>query len=111
MYLSRELAHKRVTDLETFWNKSLWVEIKVNRDIYLIVFVLFSTDCRHPFLRFSQKYRKALGTTNDIIILGDINEDLFNPNMHNLKDVLPINSLHNTIAEPTRQLALLDSIS
>ena len=53
---------------------------------------------------------KALDTTNNIIILGDMNEDLFNPNMHNLKDVLLINSLHNIIAESTRQLALLDPI-
>ena len=30
--------------------------------------------------------------------------------MHNLKDDLLLNSLHNTIAEPTRQLALLDPI-
>ena len=28
--------------------------------------------------------------------------------MHNLKDVLLINSFHYIIAEPTRQLALLD---
>ena len=36
MYLSHELAHERVTVLETFWNESLCVEIKVNWDIYLI---------------------------------------------------------------------------
>ena len=36
-----------------------------------------------------------------------MNEDLLNPNMHNLKDVLLLNSLHNIISEPTRQLALL----
>ena len=35
MYLSCELAHTRIIGLETFWNESLWVEIKVNRDIYL----------------------------------------------------------------------------
>ena len=39
-----------------------------------------------------------------------MNEVLFNSNRHNLKDVLLINSLHNIIAEPTRQLALLDPI-
>ena len=44
------------------------------------------------------------------MILGDMNEDLLNPNMHNLKDVLLLNSLHNIISEPTRQLALLDPI-
>ena len=39
-----------------------------------------------------------------------MNEGLFNPNMHHLKDVLLLNSLHNIISEPTRQLALLDPI-
>ena len=39
-----------------------------------------------------------------------MNEDLLNPNMHNLKDVLLLNALHNIISEPTRQLALLDPI-
>ena len=33
MYLPCELAHTRILGLETFWNESLWVEIKVNRDI------------------------------------------------------------------------------
>ena len=39
-----------------------------------------------------------------------MNEDLLNPNIHNLKDVLLLNSLHNIISEPTRQLALLDPL-
>ena len=40
-----------------------------------------------------------------------MNEDLLNPNMHNLKVFLLLNSLHNIISEPTRQLALLDPIT
>ena len=36
MYLSCGLAPTRVIDLVTFWNESLWVEIKVNRESYLI---------------------------------------------------------------------------
>ena len=51
---------------------------------------------------------KAPDTTNNIVILGDMNEDLLNPNMHNLKEVLLLNSIYKTISEPTRQLALLD---
>ena len=39
-----------------------------------------------------------------------MNEDLLNPRLHNLKDVLLLNSLQNIIDEPTRQLALLDPI-
>ena len=53
---------------------------------------------------------KALDTTNNIIILGDIKEGLLNPNMHNLKDILLLNYLHNIISERTGQLALLDPI-
>ena len=43
-------------------------------------------------------------------MLGDVNEDLLNPNMHNLKNVLLPNFLHNAIIKLTRQLALLDPI-
>ena len=53
---------------------------------------------------------KALDFTNSIILLGDMNEDLLNPNMHNLKDVLLLNSLQNIIFHQTRQLSLLDPI-
>ena len=60
------------------------------------------------FDSLNKNIEKALDITNDKIILGDINEDLLNPDMHNLKDVLLLNSLHNIISEPTRQLALLD---
>ena len=62
------------------------------------------------FDSLSKNIEKNLDITNNIIILGDMNEDLLNRNMHNLKDVLLLNSLHNIITEPTLQLALLDPI-
>ena len=37
-----------------------------------------------------------------------MNEDLLNPRLHNLKDVLLLNSLQNIIGEPTRQPVLFD---
>ena len=93
--------------METFWNESLWVEIKVNRDIYLIgLFYSPRTADAIFFDSLNKNIEKALDITNNIIILGDMNEDLLNPNMHNLKDVLLLKSLHNIISEPTRQLAL-----
>ena len=36
VYLSHELVHKRRLDLEGYWNESIWVEIKVHRQVYLI---------------------------------------------------------------------------
>ena len=62
------------------------------------------------FDSLNKNIEKALDITNDIIILGEMNADLLYPNMHNLQDVLLLNSLHNIISEPSRQLALLDPI-
>ena len=42
--------------------------------------------------------------------LGDTNEDLLNPNVHSLKDILILNSLKNVISQPKRQHTLLDPI-
>ena len=68
--------------------------IKVNRDIYLTgLFYSPRTADALFFDSLNKSIEKALDTTNNMIILGDMNEDLFNPNMHNLKDVLLINSL------------------
>ena len=107
MYLSCRLAHSRMIDLETSWNESIWVEIKLNRESYLIgLFYSPRTADAVFFDALNKNIEKALDITNNIIILGDMNEDLFNPNMHHLKDVLLLNSLHNIISEPTHQLAL-----
>ena len=42
----------------------------------------------------------------NIIIVGHQNEDLLNPNMYNLRNLL----LFSIISEPTRQLAILDPV-
>ena len=41
---------------------------------------------------------------NDILLAGDLNEDLMNPNLHHLKDVIarPINDMSKMINLPTR---------
>ena len=49
-------------------------------------------------------------SSKNLIIVGDLNEDLLNSNYHNLKNVLIENSLHNIISEPTRGRSLLDPI-
>ena len=46
----------------------------------------------------------------NIILIGDLNEDLLNENYHNLRDILLSNSLQNVINVPTRETALLDPI-
>ena len=111
VYLSYELVNKRRLDLEGNWNESIWAEIKVNRQIYLIgTFYSPRTSDANFFDSLNKNIEKALDITNNVIIVGDMNEDLLNPNVHNLKDILILNSLNNVISEPTRQHALLDPI-
>ena len=75
MYFSSELAYTRIIGLETFWNESLWVEIKVNRDICLIsLFYSPRTADTIFFDSLNKNIEKALVITNNIIILGDMNE-------------------------------------
>ena len=53
---------------------------------------------------------KAYDLSKNIIILGDLNEDLFNDSFQNFRDQILLNSLRNTINVATRQFALLDPI-
>ena len=65
---------------------------------------------RHRFFyNINQNIDKALDTTNNIILIRDMNEDLRNHNMHNLKDVLLLNSRLTIIAEPLPKLAAVRS--
>ena len=105
LYLSYGLADARILDLETFWNELIWVEIKLNRESYLVG-LFYSTRPADTFYDAlnKKKIEKAQDIINNIIILGDINEDLLNPNIHHLKDVLLPSSLLNIIYKPTRQI-------
>ena len=35
VYINNDLLHKRRHDLEIFWEESVWVEIKINKQQYL----------------------------------------------------------------------------
>ena len=110
MCLSCGFAHTRIIDLETFWNESLRVEIKVNRECYLIGLFYSPRTADVIFIdALNKNIEKALDITNNIITLGNMNEDLLNPNTHNLKDILLLHSLHNIKSEPTCQLAFMQT--
>ena len=62
------------------------------------------------FNNFDTNIEKTLEVTKNLILAGDLNEDLLNPNYHNLRDIMLINSLQSVIANPTKQDAILDPI-
>ena len=60
MYLSCELAHKRILGLETFWNESLWVEIKVNKKLSHWFILSPTYDRPYLFYALNKNIEKAL---------------------------------------------------
>ena len=111
IYINSNLAHERIDVLEIFWDESIWIKLKQNSQFYLFgIFYSPKTSDKSFFERLNQNLETALDITKDVVIMGDLNEDMLNPNNHNLKNVLLMNSLNNIIAEPTRGRALLDPI-
>ena len=111
VYLSNDLFHKRKPELEVFCNESIWVEIKArNESVLLGVFYSPRTLDANFLDGLNRNIEKALEISTNVIVLGDLNEDLLNPNVHGLKDVMILNSLVNVVSDPTRINALLDPI-
>ena len=107
--LNTELVYTRRQDLETYCEESIWVEIKVTNNIYLLgLFYSPRTVDTNFFDDLNKNIEKAYDFTKHLLIVGDLNEDLLNPNFHNLKDLRLLNSFENVINEPTRQQAILD---
>ena len=80
--------------LEIFWNESIWFKIKQNIQFYLFgIFYSPKTSDKLFFERLNQNLEIALDITKKVVIMGDFNEDILNPNYQNLKNVLLINSL------------------
>ena len=110
-YVSTNLTHKRRNDLQIYWEENIWLESHINKQIYLIG-MFYSPKTSDPvfFNSFNLNIEKAMEITRNIIIVGNLNEDLLNVSFHNLQDILIINSLQTVVAEPTRGRALLDPI-
>ena len=111
VYLNSSLLHTKRTDLEIFCNESIWVEVKAKNEMLLIgIFYSPTTADSHFFNSLNLNIEKAFEISKNLILVGDLNEDLLNPNYHNLKDLILVNSMKNVITEPTRQYAILDPI-
>ena len=108
-YVSNQIIHKHRPDLEIFCQESIWIECRLNKQTYLIGnFYSSRTSDVHFFESLHRNIEIALEPSENIILVGDLNEDLLNNNVNNLKDVMLMNSLHNVITLPTRNTALLD---
>jgi hypothetical protein len=111
VYLSDNIVYERVPVLEVFCNESIWIKIKLKGQIYLLgTFYSPKPSDADFFTCFNRNIDKAFELSNNIMIVGDLNENLLIPNNRKLTDILLLNSMINIIKEPTRLNALLDPI-
>ena len=83
--------------------ESVWVEVSSNKIKHLIGTVYRPPSAPSVFWEIlNDNLETALNLSKHVIILGDFNEDLLNPNLHNFKDIILLNNLKNVITEPTR---------
>ena len=81
IYLNSQLIHVRRADLEIFCDESIWVEIKVNSVNYLLGLFYSPRTADVNFINnLNLTIEKANDSSKNIIIVGDLNEDLFNLN-------------------------------
>ena len=110
--MSNDLLHKRKPELKVFCDESIWVKIKArNESVLLGVFYSPRTSNANFLNGLNRNIEKALEISTNVIVLGDLNEDLLDPYVHGLKDVMLLNSLVNVISDPTRINSLLDPIT
>ena len=81
VYVNNNLLHKRRPDLEIFWEEAIWIEIVLNNQQFLIgTFYSPKPQDRTFFEALDRNIEKALDSSRNIIILGDLNEDFLNEN-------------------------------
>ncbi|MCG8046320.1 MAG: reverse transcriptase domain-containing protein [Candidatus Thiodiazotropha endolucinida] len=111
VYINNKIFCERKTELEIFWDECIWLKINQKRVSFLLgVFYSPKTSDLNFFNKFNDNIELAQQNTNNLIIVGDLNDDLLNDRNYLLKDVLLLNSLENIITDPTRGIALLDPV-
>ena len=104
IFVSNRLLSKRRLDLGLPSVQCIWLEIKFHSNSFL----LSCSSYRPPNSRVSVwddlnvSIDRALDTSSNVIIVGDLNENLLSENFVHLKNIMLINNLKNVIDMPTR---------
>lgn len=102
--------------LENILPESIWFEIKSEPNKFLVCYLYRPPQTAVEIWdRINVCIDKALEVSNNIILVGDINEDQLNVTNNKFRDILLLNNMKNVINEPTRvtpySSTLLDPIA
>ena len=103
MYYKNYINIKRRIDLENILVESMWFELKTKISTFLIN-INYRSERQAPvyfWQYFDVMLRNALDENNNIICLGDLNNNFMSDLPQSLKDIIFINGLVNIISKPT----------
>ena len=103
VYVSNAFISKRRCDLEIKSVHALWVEIKYRATAFLLCRVYRLPGTPVSFWdNFNVSVERAFESNSKLIIVGDSNQNLLNPNEYHLTNFMALNNVQNVINKPTR---------
>ncbi|MCG7883380.1 MAG: hypothetical protein JAY96_17510 [Candidatus Thiodiazotropha endolucinida] len=111
IYVSDKLISTRKPELETQVDNTIWIEIKYKESLLLLSNIYRPPNTPVVFWQdLNITLEQALAITDNIVIVGDINEDQLNVNNRHLKDIQLLNNIKNIITDPTRVTATTSTL-
>ena len=105
-YIDNHLNFSRRTDLETFTDEFLWIELKPNYTTSIFLCICYKPPNTNTdwMSRLETSLSQALSESQALILMGDFNIDLLVDNSHSRAwlDLLNLHGLTQIITEPTR---------
>ena len=103
IYSKSELSITERLDLCHPRLELVWIELSTKTKKFLIGCIYRPPSETVDFwIDLNITIERAMNQYNSILLAGDLNEDLMNPNLHHLKDIIALNNMINIITLPTR---------
>ena len=103
IYSTSELSITERLDLCHPRLELVWIELSTKTKKFLIGCIYRPPSETVEFwIDLNITIERAMNQYNSILLAGDLNEDLMNPNLHHLKDIIAMNNMINIITLPTR---------
>jgi exonuclease III len=105
-YVKDNLKVKRRNELENIRDKIMWLEVNINQNKNILLCICYrpQTTPIAFWSRLSDSIEVSLDWRNiaNVIILGDLNDDLLDNRKHHIRELITKYNLHSLIDQPTR---------
>ncbi len=103
VYVADHILSERMANVEIFWDESVWIKVTTRQDSYYVCTIYRQPSSGIEFWDLLDRNLEFISEiSNNIVVVGDINEDQLNVRNHKLKDIMLVNTMKNVIVSPTR---------